>query len=203
MRDFVPNLAAMLDEVVHDDPDSTLGWCDDQTEFEFGLDILLDGIARRTRVGPLAVDYSPDELRRWPDIEAADLPATDAADRLILDESAAARGDCPDGGLVVIGDAYGALTLGAVADGARGVRVHQDPLTGERALAANAGLFDLSGTFTSLPLRADSVAGARVVLVRLPRSLDALADIAGVIAAHAHPDVVVFAGGRIKHMTLG
>jgi AcrR family transcriptional regulator len=48
MRAFVPNLAAMLDEVVHDDPDSTLGWCDDQTEFEFGLDILLDGIARRS-----------------------------------------------------------------------------------------------------------------------------------------------------------
>lgn len=51
MRAFVPNLAAMLDEVVHDDPDSTLGWCDDQTEFEFGLDILLDGIARRSGLG--------------------------------------------------------------------------------------------------------------------------------------------------------
>lgn len=47
MKDFVPHLAAMLEEVVHDDPDSTLGWCDDQTEFEFGLDILLEGIERR------------------------------------------------------------------------------------------------------------------------------------------------------------
>ncbi|SFS09349.1 transcriptional regulator, TetR family [Microbacterium sp. cf046] len=47
MRDFVPNLAAMLEDVVHDDPDSTLGWCDDQTEFEFGLDILLEGLERR------------------------------------------------------------------------------------------------------------------------------------------------------------
>jgi AcrR family transcriptional regulator len=47
MREFVPNLAAMLEDVVHDDPDSTLGWCDDQTEFEFGLDILIDGIERR------------------------------------------------------------------------------------------------------------------------------------------------------------
>ena len=34
MREFVPNLAAMLEDVVHDDPDSTLGWCDDQTEFD-------------------------------------------------------------------------------------------------------------------------------------------------------------------------
>jgi AcrR family transcriptional regulator len=44
---FAPNLAAMLTEVVHDDPDSTLGWCDDQTEFEFGLDLLLEGLERR------------------------------------------------------------------------------------------------------------------------------------------------------------
>ncbi|WP_308798864.1 TetR/AcrR family transcriptional regulator [Agromyces silvae] len=44
---FAPNLAAMLAEVVHDDPDTTLGWCDDQTEFEFGLDLLLEGLERR------------------------------------------------------------------------------------------------------------------------------------------------------------
>ena len=49
MMQLAPNLAAMLAEVVHDDPDSTLGWCDDQTEFEFGLDILLDGLERRAR----------------------------------------------------------------------------------------------------------------------------------------------------------
>ncbi|HEU4758280.1 MAG TPA: TetR/AcrR family transcriptional regulator [Agromyces sp.] len=47
MSALAPNLAAMLAEVAHDDPDSTLGWCDDQTEFEFGLDILLEGIERR------------------------------------------------------------------------------------------------------------------------------------------------------------
>jgi AcrR family transcriptional regulator len=28
------------------DKDSTLGWCDDQVEFEFGLDLLLDGLER-------------------------------------------------------------------------------------------------------------------------------------------------------------
>lgn len=43
----LPNLVGMLSQVVHDDPDSTLGWCDDQTEFEFGLDVLLDGLAKR------------------------------------------------------------------------------------------------------------------------------------------------------------
>jgi AcrR family transcriptional regulator len=46
MADRLPHLAGMLMEVAHDDPDSTLGWCDDQTEFEFGLDVILDGLDR-------------------------------------------------------------------------------------------------------------------------------------------------------------
>jgi AcrR family transcriptional regulator len=47
MAEMFPHLTAMLAEVAHDDPDSTIGWCDDQTEFEFGLDVLLDGLERR------------------------------------------------------------------------------------------------------------------------------------------------------------
>jgi hypothetical protein len=47
--DQLPYLAGMLMEIGHDDPDSTLGWCDDQTEFEFGLDLLLDGLDRLLR----------------------------------------------------------------------------------------------------------------------------------------------------------
>lgn len=46
MAEALPNLAGMLAEVAHDDPDTTLGWCDDQTEFEFGLDLILDGLDR-------------------------------------------------------------------------------------------------------------------------------------------------------------
>jgi AcrR family transcriptional regulator len=42
----LPNLIGMLSEIAHDDPDSTLGWCDDQAEFEFGLDVILDGLDR-------------------------------------------------------------------------------------------------------------------------------------------------------------
>lgn len=41
-----PNLGEMLKIVSHD-ADTTLGWCDDQVEFEFGLDLLLDGLERR------------------------------------------------------------------------------------------------------------------------------------------------------------
>ena len=46
MAEQLPHLVGMLMEVAHDDPDSTLGWCDDQTEFEFGLDLILDGLDR-------------------------------------------------------------------------------------------------------------------------------------------------------------
>jgi AcrR family transcriptional regulator len=46
MADQLPHLVAMMMEVAHDDPGSTLGWCDDQTEFEFGLDIILEGLDR-------------------------------------------------------------------------------------------------------------------------------------------------------------
>jgi AcrR family transcriptional regulator len=43
----LPLLVEMLSEIAHDDPDSTVGWCDDQSEFEFGLDLILDGLERR------------------------------------------------------------------------------------------------------------------------------------------------------------
>ncbi len=46
MATQIPSLVEMLTEIAHDDPDSTLGWCDDQTEFEFGLDLILDGLER-------------------------------------------------------------------------------------------------------------------------------------------------------------
>jgi len=46
MASQLPYITDMLQEIVHDDPDSTLGWCDDQTEFEFCLDLILDGLER-------------------------------------------------------------------------------------------------------------------------------------------------------------
>ncbi|MBV2364745.1 TetR/AcrR family transcriptional regulator C-terminal domain-containing protein [Streptomonospora nanhaiensis] len=46
MAEQLPHLTGMIAEIAHDDPDSTLGWCDDQAEFEFGLDLILDGLDR-------------------------------------------------------------------------------------------------------------------------------------------------------------
>lgn len=50
MADHFPHIVAMMAEVAHQ-TDGTLGWCDDQHEFEFGLDVVLDGLeARRARL---------------------------------------------------------------------------------------------------------------------------------------------------------
>ncbi len=143
--------------------------------------------------------FSLDSLRRWPDFEADELRAWDAADTLILDEAA----ERLNGEVTVIGDEYGALTLGALDRGASRVRVHQDSVAGELALAANReGLDHRGGSFVSLPLTRELVEGATLVLLRLPRSLEALEQAAALIAAYASPEVVVYAGGRLKHMTV-
>jgi AcrR family transcriptional regulator len=51
MAEDLPLMVEMLSEIVHDDPDTTIGWCDDQTEFEFGLDLLLEGIENQRARG--------------------------------------------------------------------------------------------------------------------------------------------------------
>jgi 16S rRNA (guanine1207-N2)-methyltransferase len=143
------------------------------------------------------------QLSREPDVEAPDLVAVDATDRLLLDEAAtdiAAHRDA----VAVVEDAYGALTLGAVAlHGATGVRVHQDLLVGELALAANAERTGLAGSYESVPLGPDLVRGARVVMAKAPKSLEALRELVQVVAADADPEVTLYVGGRVKHMTLG
>lgn len=149
----------------------------------------------------MTATFSFEALRRAPDVEAANLVAVDATDRLLLDLARDRIGDCREGGLVVIGERYGALSLGAAALGARRIRVHQDELVGELALAANAQRTALDGVYQSVALDTELVAGAQVVLVQAPKSLDALSEVAQVVALGADRDVVVFVGGRIKHMT--
>ncbi|MBP2456822.1 16S rRNA (guanine1207-N2)-methyltransferase [Clavibacter michiganensis] len=154
-------------------------------------------------------------LRRRPDVEAENLFAVDAADRLLLDELvalldaavAAGRPVRPEE-LVVVGDQYGALALGAVAALRRAgaadpvrIRVHQDALASETALDLNAELIGETAEIRHHGLDDVLADGARVVVARLPRSLDALDEWAGVVARAAADDVTVLAGGRVKHMT--
>ncbi|MBF6466559.1 methyltransferase [Nocardia beijingensis] len=141
-------------------------------------------------------------LRRYPDVEALNLYAVDAADRLILDVAADALSTVDSGKVAVIGDSYGALTLGAIAGhDLRDVRVHQDLLTGELALANNARAAGLSDRYTAHPLGPELLRDAQVVLLRLPRVLAGLAEVADAIARYADPAVEVYAGGRDKYLT--
>jgi 16S rRNA (guanine1207-N2)-methyltransferase len=142
------------------------------------------------------------QLERVPDVEAPDLVAVDATDRLLLDEAAPLLAAAGPGGVAVVDDSYGALTLGAVAlHGAVDVRVSQDLLVAEQALARNAERTGLAGSYRSYALEPELADGARVVLVKAPKGLEALREIAEVVAATAAPDVTVLVGGRVKHMT--
>ncbi|QAY61994.1 methyltransferase domain-containing protein [Xylanimonas allomyrinae] len=149
-------------------------------------------------------------LTPWPeDGTRPDGPvAVDATDRLLLDEAAPLLASTAAGDVVVVGDRFGALTVGARALDVAALRLHTDAVTAERAVAANlraanagplhGSPFDLQ-TFDAL--EPASVRGARVVLLQLPRSLAALQEVADLVAREAADDVVLLAGGRVKHMT--
>jgi AcrR family transcriptional regulator len=49
MAEAMPHLTAMVAAEVHDAADPALGWCDSQAEFEFTLDLLLNGLDRLRR----------------------------------------------------------------------------------------------------------------------------------------------------------
>jgi 16S rRNA (guanine1207-N2)-methyltransferase len=104
----------------------------------------------------------------------------DAADRLLLDEAGARIAGAD---VVVIGSADLGLSVREL--GASSVRVSDD------------------SDVTTEDLDDDLLAGAHLVLVRLPKSLDALDDLARLVATSAAPDVVLLAAGRLKYMSLG
>lgn len=142
-------------------------------------------------------------LRRWPDAEAENLFAADAADRLLLDTARAAQAGAPwPASVAVIGDHYGALSLGALALGSTQVRVHVDSLTARRAIEANLArlLPQAAGRIAFCPL-AEAAAGMSTILLALPRGLDVLGEQAAAVAAAADPAAQLLAGGRIKHMS--
>lgn len=145
-------------------------------------------------------EFPYSRLRRWPDVEADNLQAYDATDLLLVERALAL--ELPGDEIAVIGDEYGAITLAVTDAGARGIRVHQDLATGRRALLRNAEELGLPTDFTPHELDQDLLAGARLVLLQLPKSLAELEQIADAVARWAAPDVTLVAGGRVKHMTL-
>ncbi|WP_344245178.1 methyltransferase, partial [Isoptericola hypogeus] len=155
-----------------------------------------------------------DALVPWPeDGSREDGPvAVDATDHLLLDEAAPLLATAGPDDVVVLGDRFGALTLGALTLGPAGVRTFTDEVTAEAALEHHLAqeVMDLvRGDRGELHLRGADLHeegrhlldGARLVLLQLPPSLAELTEIAEAVARYAAPDVTVLAGGRVKHMT--
>ena len=148
-------------------------------------------------------EFPYNRLRRWPDVEAANLQAHDATDLLLVERALAlvAERGVDGSEIAVIGDEYGAITLALTDAGLRGIRVHQDLATGRRALDRNAAELGIDGFFAH-ELDHELLDGARIVLLQLPKALAELEEIADAVARWAAPDAVLVAGGRVKHMTL-
>ncbi|MCW2832208.1 MAG: regulatory protein TetR [Nocardioides sp.] len=47
MAEMLPHITAMVASEIHTNDGDMLGWCDSQPEFEFTLDLILDGFARQ------------------------------------------------------------------------------------------------------------------------------------------------------------
>jgi 16S rRNA (guanine1207-N2)-methyltransferase len=112
-------------------------------------------------------------------------PVSDASDRLLLDEAAPILA----GTVVVVDAPEVAMRLrGEVAE----LRVFLDSARQQRQFVGRE--FDRS--------LEDTLAGADVVLLRLPKALNRLDDLAAQIARHAKPSVQVLGTGRLKYMAL-
>ncbi len=159
-----------------------------------------------TPSGAQQVPASWGSLRRWPDIESPELRAWDATDQLLLEhglaqvEAEALTGDR----ILVLGDRYGALTLGLVEAGLRGVVSVQDSVALLTALKANADELGMAGSsaFSSLDeVPRPAGGGFGLVLWQLPRSVAEVEYWAVALRGLVADGATVWAGGRDKHMT--
>ncbi|MDO5635544.1 MAG: methyltransferase [Micrococcus sp.] len=152
-------------------------------------------------------------LQRWPLPASRERVAHTAADTLVLDTLAGwEEMGRASGALTVLNDQHGAVALpvlaargaggadGDMSTGSYTVRVGVDEASAARSIRANAERLGLAEPDV-MGVTAEALAGARTVLLSLPRSLAALDFYAGLIATHADPDVLVLAAGRDKHMT--
>ena len=119
----------------------------------------------------------------------------DPVDRLLLDE----LGEVPAGRVAVLGDDTGALATALVEHAGERVVAHCDSLVAERRVARALAAAAVGGE--AVPTLAEALTDAALVVLRLPKSLDALDEIARTSTLLGTADVRVVAGGRVKHMT--
>ncbi|CAG7844401.1 Ribosomal RNA large subunit methyltransferase G [Pseudoclavibacter triregionum] len=138
--------------------------------------------------------------------DTAERPAVpDHVDARILDEAAellagTAPERLPSAPVVaVVGDVDGSLALGAAERLApSAIRRHADALDAERL--ADVALASAGVEASVHGLEPALVAGADLVLARMPKSHEELRAIAELAAAHASPSVALVIGGREKHL---
>lgn len=125
----------------------------------------------------------------------------DAVDRILLREAAPTLARAR--AIVVIDDESAALVerVAAATEPGTPVRAYTDSATTERALAAAAARQSSISIVTQLD--AELLAETDLVLLRLPKSLAALDEIAVAVSRWAAPAVELYAGGRVKHMSRG
>lgn len=130
----------------------------------------------------------------------------DAVDRILLTEAGA--GLTAAEVAVTIDDPSGVLTswVARLPDerddraAPRSVRRYADSAAARRAQTTRLAADEIE-VVPGDALDADLLAGAEVVLLRLPKALAELDEIAAAVAELASPHVQLYAGGKVKHMT--
>jgi 23S rRNA (guanine1835-N2)-methyltransferase len=137
-------------------------------------------------------------LHRWPPSQAGPLQAWDAADEHLLRRLAE---DFPDAGdVLLVNDAWGAL---AAALDRRRCTVWSDSHLGRLALAANLQAMGRSADAVPFaPGDAEPDGRWPLAVLKIPKSMDLLADQLARLRSLLRPGASVLAGGMIKHVPM-
>ncbi len=127
-----------------------------------------------------------------------DVPQPTTGEQLLLD--LAVEEAAPPTRVSVVDDETGALTAGTLAlFPAASIRLHCD-LAGAEAQVRSVLPAERADVTVAVDLADAVAAGTDLVLFTLPKSLDALDELARTVATHAAPGVTLIGLGRVKHL---
>ncbi len=141
-------------------------------------------------------------LARYPERKHEELQAFDAADSLLLEELASDRPTLVDKRILVVRDAFGALSVPLATYGAT---TYTDSFSSARAIARNA---DRNPSETKSAPRvvhrlADLEGPYDLVLLRPPKNLAFLEDLLATLSTKLAPGARLVAGVMVKHQSDG